>query len=90
MEEKGLTDEFLAEKIRSLLDAETVQYFQRDGVVTDERIVPALETQRKTAELVARLRGHLREQTQGDVNIGMMALVVAAVRGDLGDVDFEE
>jgi len=43
--EKGLTDEFLAEKIRSLLDAKQTLYFQKDGVVTESREVEAIETQ---------------------------------------------
>ncbi len=87
--ERGVTDEFLAEKIRDLMDAKQTLYFQKDGQVTDERQIEALETQRKTCELVAKLKGLLREQSQVDINIGIMAMVVAAVWGDLGDVDFE-
>ncbi len=85
MAEKGLTDEFLAEKVRSLMDARTAQFFQKDGIITDQREVEALETQRKTAELVAKLKGHLKEQAQVDVRVGLMALVVQAVREEEGD-----
>jgi len=88
--ERGVTDEFLAQKIRDLMDAKQTLYFQKDGQVTDERQIEALETQRKTCELVAKLKGLLREQSQLDINIGLMGLVVAAVRGNLGDVDSEE
>jgi hypothetical protein len=87
--ERGVTDKFLAQKIRNLMDAKQTLYFQKDGQVTDERQIEALETQRKTCEMVAKLKGLLREQSQLDANIGMMALVVAAVREDLGDVDSE-
>jgi len=83
--ERGVTDEFLAQKIRGLLDAKQTLYFQKDGIITDSREIEALETQRKTAELVAKLKGHLREQSQLDVNIGLMALVVSAVRGVTDD-----
>ena len=88
--ERGVTDECLAQKIRDLMDAKQTLYFQNDGQVTDERQIEALETQRKTCELVAKLKGLLREQSQLDINIGLMGLVVAAVRGNLGDVDSEE
>jgi len=81
LDEEGVSDKFLAQKIRDLMDAKQTVFFQKDGQVTDEREVEALETQRKTAELVAKLKGHLRDQSQLDVNIGIMGLVVAAVRG---------
>ena len=76
----GVTDKFLAEKTRSLLDAKKTEFFQRDGKVTDQREVDALETQRKTLELATKLKGHLKEQSQGDINIGLMQMVVQAVR----------
>jgi len=91
LEEAGVSDKFLAGKIRALLDAKQIQYFQKDGVVTDSREVEALETQRKTAELVAKLRGHLRESTQVDVDVSIMQTVVGVLRGEvLEDPDFEE
>jgi len=80
MEEKGLSDNFLAEKVYSLINAKKVEYFQKDGIVTDEREVEALETQRKTLELATKLKGHLKEQSEGDINIGLMQMVVQAVR----------
>lgn len=79
LEEAGVSDKFLADKIKNLMDAKKIQYFQKDGIVTDEREVDALETQRKTAELVSKLKGHLRDQSQIDINVGIMAMVVAAV-----------
>jgi len=80
MEEAGLSDKFLAEKVKALVDAKQTLYFQKDGIVTDSREVEALETQRKTLELAAKLKGHLREQSQLDVNVGIMAMVVAAMK----------
>jgi hypothetical protein len=84
MEAQGISDEFLAQKVRNLLDAKEIKYFQKDGIVTDEREVDALETQRKTAELATKLKGHLKDRSEVDVNIGLMALVVAAVKVDSG------
>jgi len=82
LENKGVSDDFLAEKVRTLLDAHETIFFQKDGVVKGERSVPVWETQRKSAELALKLKGHLKEQSQLDVNIGLMAMVVSAVKGD--------
>lgn len=90
LEQEGLSDNVLAKKIDSLLNAQNTQYFQKDGIVTDERVVPAHETQRKTLELATRLKGHLKDQSSGDINIGLMQMVVQAVRAseeeDITDV----
>ena len=85
LEKKGVTDEFLAEKTKTLLNAKKTLFFQKDGEVTDEREVEALETQRKTLELATKLKGHLKDRSEVDVNIGIMAMVVAAVKGENGE-----
>jgi len=82
MERAGLSDDFLAAKIRELVCAKKTEYAQKDGMFTDERVVPALETQRKTLELATKLKGHLKDQSQGDINIGLMQMVVQAVKGE--------
>jgi len=84
--QRGLTDEFLADKIKSLLDARQTLYFQRDGVVTDQREIQAIETQRKTAELAAKLKGHLREQPEVNVEVGLMAVVIQAMHSPGGEL----
>ncbi len=85
MEQAGLTDNFLAAKVQNLINAKQIQYFQKDGMVTDEREVEALETQRKTLELATKLKGHLKDQSQVDINIGIMAMVVSAVKQGDGE-----
>ena len=85
LEEKGVTDNFLAEKTKALLNAKKTLFFQKDGEVTDSREVEALETQRKTLELATKLKGHLKDRSEVDVNIGIMAMVVAAVKDNGGD-----
>jgi hypothetical protein len=80
LEAEGLSDKFLAQKARTLIDAKQIIYAQKDGIFTDQREVEALETQRKTLELTAKLKGHLKEQSGGDINIGLMQMVVQAVR----------
>ena len=42
-----------------------------------------------TCELVAKLRGHLRDRSEVDVHIGMMAYFVAALKEDQINPDSE-
>jgi len=86
MDAEGLTDKFLVNKVKSLLNARQVVYFQHEGTVTDHRIVAALETQRKTLELAMKLKGHLREQPEVNVEVGLMAIVVQAMRSPGGEL----
>lgn len=79
LEDAGISDNFLAAKLRSLIDAKTVLFFQHQGQVIAQQEVPALETQRKVTELVCRLKGHLKEKTEVDINVGLMQMVVAAM-----------
>jgi hypothetical protein len=81
LEQRGVTDDFLADKLRAMLDAKAVQFAQHEGEYTDCVAFPALETQRKTLELAHRLRGHLKESsTGGSIEIGLMQMVVQVVR----------
>ncbi|MBM2833773.1 MAG: hypothetical protein HW406_934 [Candidatus Brocadiaceae bacterium] len=78
LEEAGITDNFLASKLRELIDAKTTIFSQKDGKFCDSREIPALETQRKTTELICRLAGHLKEQDTSTINnSGLMQIVVA-------------
>ena len=83
LEKAGLSDEILAEKIEKLTNADQTLFFQHQGRVTDERIVPALETRRKSLELCARLKGHLQEtKVSPDITINIMGAVINALKGD--------
>jgi intergrase/recombinase len=82
MEENGISDDFLAAKIYNLINAKKTEFFQKDGVVTDQREVEAIETQRKTLELATKLKGHLKERSAGDIIINLMQMVVQAVRNE--------
>ena len=56
-------------------------FFQKDGVVTDQREVEAIETQRKTLELLTKLKGHLQESKQDvSVEAGLLQMVVQVVQ----------
>jgi hypothetical protein len=64
--------------VSELVNARTTIYAQREGVFTDERTIPALETQRKTLELVCRIRGYHQETNTSTINnSGLMQIVVA-------------
>ena len=63
LNESGVSIETIAAKVASLMNAKTTKFFQKDGIVTDEREVEALETQRKTTELAARLHGVLSTES---------------------------
>ena len=79
MAESGLDSKFLADKIRKLIDAKTVLFFQHQGQVTDQREIPAHETQRKTVELACRLLGYLKPDSTATTinNSGLMQVVIS-------------
>jgi len=81
LERAGLSDDFLSEKIRSLVDARETKFFATKGVVTDSKEVDALGVQLQATELAVKLKGHLRgaEQatTQGNTYIDLSQYTVA-------------
>jgi hypothetical protein len=81
LEDHGLDDDYLASKVRKLVDARETKFFQREGIVTDEREVDALEVQRKMVETVLKVKGHLKEDKSTTINIDtqIMSAVVAAL-----------
>jgi len=77
LDQQGLTDEHLAKKAHELLEAQTPHFFTFEGKVSDKRFTPANETQRKTLELIARFKGHLKDSaTSTDPTIMLMSVVV--------------
>lgn len=53
----GLSDNRLRAKMVSLLSAKEIKFFQYEGVVTDQREVEALETQRRTLDMALKVKG---------------------------------
>ena len=64
LEEEGLSENRLKIKLLSLLEAKETKFFQHEGMVTDEREVAAIETQRRTLDMAIKVRG-LYEKHQG-------------------------
>lgn len=57
LDENGLSENSLKIKMLSLLEAKETKYFIHEGMVTDEREVPAIETQRKTLDMALKVKG---------------------------------
>ena len=57
IEDVGLSDNQLKTKLLSLLDAKQTKFFQKDGIVTETRTVEALEIQRKTLDMILKVKG---------------------------------
>ena len=60
LESAGVTDNLIADKIRSLIDAKEVKFYAHQGIVTDQREVEALSIQAQMVEFAAKLKGHVR------------------------------
>ena len=56
-DEAGLSENTLKIKLLSLLNAKKTKYFQHEGIVTDQREVEAIETQRRTLNMALKVRG---------------------------------
>ena len=56
-DEVGLSENTLKIKLLSLLNAKKTEYFQHEGIVTDQREVEAIETQRRTLNMALKIRG---------------------------------
>jgi hypothetical protein len=74
-ERAGITDDFLAQKRRELIEAKETVFYSHLGLVTDEREVEAYGIQVKALELAHKVRGELAnvEQVQGAaliINVG--------------------
>ena len=57
LDDNGLSENTLKLKLLSLMEAKETKFFQHEGVVTDEREVAAIETQRKTLDMALKVKG---------------------------------
>jgi hypothetical protein len=62
MEKRGLTDDRLLDVLHEGLNAKKISYYQKDGIVTDEREDRDLVTAHKYLDTGLKLRGHLKER----------------------------
>jgi len=57
LEDNGLSENALKLKLLSLLEAKETKFFQHEGIVSDQREVDAIETQRRTLDMAMKLKG---------------------------------
>jgi len=62
LEKAGLSDAYLAERIKQLSEAKETKFFQEKGIVIETREVEALGIQSNMIEFATKLKGHLVEK----------------------------
>ena len=80
MQKAGLTLQEGLGAIRDGLKAKKVQFFQKDGVVTDERVVVDHATRLHAAELDVKLHGFLQPQITNIPSQTNIAQIVVAIK----------
>lgn len=57
LDEQGLSDDYVKQKLVELLDAKRTIFFAHKGKVIEEKEVADLEIQRRTADMILRIKG---------------------------------
>jgi len=57
LDEHGLSDSYLKQKLKFLLEAKETKFFAYEGKVTDQREKDALEIQRRTLDMAMKVKG---------------------------------
>ena len=73
LDQAGLSDSRLSVKIRDLTEAKDKRFFAHNGVVLSERTVPAHEVQRKTVEMVCKMKGHMVERVENELGPNLLS-----------------
>jgi hypothetical protein len=92
LEKAGLSDDFLAAKLRSLVDAKEIKFFSEKGIVTDRREVEALSIQADMLKFAAKVKGHTKEETgaiNNNINWSVNFNLVAKVEPDSKVIDLQ-
>lgn len=74
MEKNGLTEQFLADKLKQGLEATKIQYFSKDGMVVDERVNPDHDIQHKYFTKALEIRGDIKSNAIETLNLGIVQL----------------
>jgi hypothetical protein len=92
MEKAGLSDDFLAAKLRSLVDAKEIKFFSEKGIVTDQREIEALSIQADMLKFATKVKGHIKEETgaiNNNINWSVNFNLVAKVEPDSKVIDLQ-
>ncbi len=81
LEKAGLSDDYLAKRIKELAEAKDKKFFViADKIV--EKEVKALSIQADMVKFGTKLRGHVTDQVEHSGNLSMMQMVIAHFSGD--------
>jgi hypothetical protein len=64
LERAGLTDQAIADKILTLINAKKTMFFSHQGKVMDKREVEALDIQADMTKFVTKIKGHVIDRSQ--------------------------
>ena len=85
LDEYGLSENRLKLKLVDLTQAKETKFFQKDGKVTDQREVEALEIQRKTLDMALKVQGLYTDSRETSVNNQHLTLIFNELPGDVAD-----
>lgn len=74
MESKGITESFLADKLKNGMESKKVIYSTSDGQITDMKEVPDNETQHKFFRDTLEIRGDVKNSAIESLNIGVVQM----------------
>jgi len=80
MDKANVTDTKLIARLKDGIYAKKISYFQKAGIVTDQREDEDLVTSHKYLETALKLRGHLKEKLDVNVNIDLADRIAQARR----------
>ena len=63
LDEAGVTDDRIADKIASLMDARETKFFAHQGKIINKQQVDALSIQAEMVQFAAKLRGHVIDRS---------------------------
>ena len=63
LEKTGLTDDKIAEKLKSLFNAKETKFFADKGIVTDQREVESNTIQLDTVKTLLKVKGHITDKS---------------------------
>ncbi len=80
IDEVGLSEETLKLKLKTLLEARETVFFQKDGIVTDQRTVVANETQRRTLDMALKVKGSYQADKLNSADVDRVADRIVSAR----------
>lgn len=82
LERVGLRREKLARRLAEGVDAKEIRFFAKDGIVTDQRVVPDLGMRHTYLQTVLKLQGELIEKHQVSVNLSLGELIQKSLKSE--------